>query len=178
MLELAGEVADGVIIMGVANREFIGSQMALVAKGAERAGRRPEDILTDVWATVSVNDDNHEAIQDVKSWASAKARWMAGWGDLPPAFERFRPEMDEAARSYDFASHLSVKADHAHVVSDELAATLAVAGDPHTCATRLADIATLEPTRLTVTLLSGGREQRLENLLANVLPLIRSPIAR
>lgn len=173
MLELAGEVADGVIVMGVADRDFIAAQLARVAVGAQRAGRRPEDIATDIWTTISVGDDPVVAVNDVKSWASAKARWMSGWKDLPASLEHFRPEMDAAARQYDFGDHLSVKADHAQTVSDALAATLAVAGDPQACAARLADIASLGPDRLTLTLLSGGRERRLETLLADVLPAVR-----
>jgi 5,10-methylenetetrahydromethanopterin reductase len=173
MLELAGEVADGVIVMGVANRDFIAAQLTHVAAGAQRAGRRPEDVAVDVWTTISVGDDPAAAIGDVKSWASAKARWMSGWKDMPASLEHFRGEMDAAARHYDFASHLSVSADHAQTVSDALAATLAVAGDPDLCADRLADIASLGPDRLTLTLLSGGRERRLETLLSDVLPRVR-----
>jgi 5,10-methylenetetrahydromethanopterin reductase len=173
MLELAGEVADGVIVMGVANRDFIETQLAHVAAGAQRAGREPGQVAVDVWTTISVGDDPAAAVNDVKSWASAKARWMSTWKDMPASLEHFRPEMEAAARSYDFGDHLSVRADHAQTVSDDLAATLAVAGDSQTCAARLADIAALGPDRLTLTLLSGGRERRLERLLSDVLPRVR-----
>jgi 5,10-methylenetetrahydromethanopterin reductase len=174
MLELAGEVADGVIVMGVADRDFIATQLAHVAAGARRAGRRPDEVAIDVWTTISVGDDPAAAVNDVKSWASAKARWMAGWPQLPASLEHFRPEMDAAARQYDFGDHLSVRAGHAQTVSDDLATTLAVAGDPDSCAARLAAIASLGPARLTLTLLSGGRERRLQTLLTDVLPRVRT----
>lgn len=170
MLELAGRVADGVIIMGAADRELISGQLAHVARGAAGAGRDPAEVATDVWVTVSVDDHRRSAVDDVRSWASAKARWMAGWKDLPSSLEAYRLEMEAAARAYDFRSHLSVKAHHAQEVSDDLATALAVAGDPEECARRLRDIAALEPHRLTVTLLSGGRERRLQTLMTAVIP--------
>ncbi|GEL23154.1 5,10-methylenetetrahydromethanopterin reductase [Pseudonocardia sulfidoxydans NBRC 16205] len=174
MLQLAGAEADGVIVMGVADRDLIAAQIAHVARGAEQAGRDPAEVAVDVWVTVSVGDDASSAVDDVRSWASAKARWMSTWADLPPSLEAHRPEMEAAARAYDFGTHLSVRADHAHAVGDELATALAVAGDPVTCARRLADIAQLRPAQLTVALLSGGREQRLETLMAEIAPAIRA----
>ena len=174
MLQLAGAEADGVIVMGVADRDLIAEQIAHIARGAEQAGRDPAEVAVDVWVTVSMAEDRAAAIDDVRSWASAKARWMAGWKELPPSLEVHRAEMDAAARAYDFGTHLSVRAQHAHTVGDELAATLAVAGEPAECAARLADIARLGPDRLTVALLSGGRERRLTQLMAEIAPAIRA----
>lgn len=100
---------------------------------------------------------------------------MAGWKQLPGSLERFRPQMKAAAESYDFSSHLSVGAGHASAVSDELASTtLAVAGDVDHCTSRLAELTELGMDRLTVTLLSRNREQRLGTLVNGVLPALRS----
>jgi hypothetical protein len=49
-------------------------------------------------------------------------------------------------------------------VSDEFAKVLAVAGTTEECRQRLAELATTGVDRLTVTLLSGGRERRLEQI--------------
>src|SRR5690606_3596890 len=108
---------------------------------AKAAGRPANEPLVDVWTVVSVDQDGKRALDDVRSWASAKARWMAGWKDLPESLERFRPEMQAAAAAYDFRSHLSVGADHAAVVGDELASRLAIAGDVDHCVARLVEIA-------------------------------------
>lgn len=174
MLELAGAEADGVIVMGAADRDLIAQQIGHVLTGVKSAGRAPSDVAIDVWATVSVDENAEKAVGDVKSWASAKARWMSQWRQLPPSLERFRPEMEASARAYDFGDHLSVKARHASEVSDELARALAIAGDVDQCAQRLSEIVELNPDRLTVTLLSGGREHRLETLMAGLLPAIRA----
>jgi 5,10-methylenetetrahydromethanopterin reductase len=161
MLRLAGEVADGVIIMGPSDPETVRMQMASVDEGALAAGRDPSEISRDLWVTFAVGD---EAVNDVKSWASAQARWLAKWADVPQSLERFRPEMEEAAASYDFATHLSLKADHADSVSDDFAKVLAVAGTEDECLERLADLVATGLDRVTLTLLSGGRERRLTEL--------------
>ncbi|MCU1497655.1 MAG: class flavin-dependent oxidoreductase [Acidimicrobiales bacterium] len=161
MLRLAGEVADGVIIMGPSDPETVRMQLASVDEGAVAAGRDPSDIHRDLWVTFAVGDD---AVDDVKSWASAQARWLAKWAVVPESLERFRPEMDAAAASYDFATHLARKADHASTVSDDFARVLAVAGTEGECLQRLSDLVDTGLDRVTLTLLSGGRERRLTEL--------------
>jgi 5,10-methylenetetrahydromethanopterin reductase len=165
MLELAGAVADGVIIMGPADPEVQRIQMEHVDRGAEEAGRSPAEVFRDVWVTMAV-DAGEPGVDAVRSWASAQARWLTKWQALPSGLRRFELEMQQAAQSYDFEQHLSVSAGHAAVVSDELAAALAVAGSVEKCASRIRDIVGVGADRVTVSLLSGGRERRLQDLHA------------
>jgi 5,10-methylenetetrahydromethanopterin reductase len=161
MLRLAGAVADGVIVMGPADPAVVADQMAEVDAGARSAGRDPGDVFRDLWVTVSVGPD---AVEDVKSWASAQARWLTRWKRVPPSLERFRDEMEAAAAGYDFGDHLSLRAGHAATISDEFARALAVAGGRDECERRLRSLAQAGPGRITLTLLSGGREARLAEL--------------
>lgn len=163
MLRLAGAVADGVIIMGPADVESVQMQLAHVDAGAIEAGRSPGDVQRDLWVTMSVGD-GPDPVRDVKSWCSAQARWMTTWRDMPSTLEPFRSEMDRAAREYDFSTHLSLSAEHADTVSDDFAKVLAVAGTTEECRQRLSSLAATGVDRLTVTLLSGGRERRLEQI--------------
>jgi hypothetical protein len=110
-------------------------------------------------------DGAERGVDAVRSWASAQARWLAKWENLPPGLERFEEEMARAADAYDFQEHLSLSAEHAGVISDDLAASLAVAGDVDECARRISDIADLGADRVTIALLSGGRDRRLLDLL-------------
>jgi len=162
MLRLAGEVADGVIIMGPSDPDTVRMQIAAVDEGARAAGREPSAVARDLWVTIAVGGDR--AVEDVKSWASAQARWLARWAEVPTSLERFRSEMDAAAAGYDFATHLARRADHAGTVSDEFARVLAVAGNERECLSRLTELVELGLDRLTLTLLSGGRERRLDDL--------------
>jgi 5,10-methylenetetrahydromethanopterin reductase len=162
MLELAGTIADGVIVMGPANPQVWADQMDHIDRGATSSGRDPSTIARDVWVTMAVGED---ALDSVRSWASAQARWMARWKTIPASLERFRPEMARSAEEYDFGQHLSLSAHHPETVSDGLAAALAVVGSPAECAVRLSALAKLKPDRITFALLSGGRERRLADTL-------------
>ena len=164
MLELAGAVADGVIIMGPADPEVIRLQMESIDGGARTAGRDPGEVERDLWVTMAVGEPS-DAVGAVRSWASTQARWLARWERLPESLEPFRPEMERAARVYDFDDHLSVSARHARVVGDELAMRLAVAGPLETCRDRLSALVSLGPSRVTLALLSGGRGRRLEEIV-------------
>ena len=162
MLELAGAIADGVIVMGPANPQVWAAQMDHIERGAAASGRDPSTIARDVWVTMAVGDD---AIDSVRSWASAQARWLARWKAVPESLEPFRQELARSAEEYDFGQHLSLSASHPETVSDELAAALAVVGSTVECAERLAALAKLKPDRITFALLSGGRERRLADTL-------------
>jgi 5,10-methylenetetrahydromethanopterin reductase len=164
MLKLAGEVADGVIIMGPSDPDTVRMQLAHVDEGARAAGRDPQDVVRDLWVTISIGNDD-SCVADVKSWASAQARWLTSWKHVPDSLERFRGEMESAARDYDFSAHLSLRADHADVISDDFARVLAVSGTPEQCAGRLVELARTGVERITLSLLSGGREQRLESIV-------------
>jgi 5,10-methylenetetrahydromethanopterin reductase len=165
MLHLAGAIADGVIIMGPADPEVQRAQFEDVDRGATEAGRSPEDVFRDVWITMAV-DGEERGVDAVRSWASAQARWLNKWQNLPTGLRQFQDEMRAAADTYDFERHLSVSAGHAGVVSDELATALAVAGSVAECAQRIEQIIEVGADRVTVSLLSGGRERRLRDLLS------------
>jgi 5,10-methylenetetrahydromethanopterin reductase len=170
MLALAGSYADGVIVMGAANDELIANQLDFVAQGMSSVGRKAGDVAIDLWVTIAVDDGDGRAVDAVRSWASAKARWMARWKDLPESLVPFRSELERSAAEYDFSSHLSLRAKHANTVSDDLARVLAVAGDVDHCIDRLNTLIRLRPTRLTLSLLSGGREKRLNTLMNEIIP--------
>ncbi len=162
MLELAGAIADGVIVMGPANAQVWATQMDHIDRGAISSGRNPSTVTRDVWVTMAVGVG---ALDSVRSWAAAQARWMARWKTIPESLRQFEPEMTHSAERYDFGKHLSLSADHPESVSDALAAEMAVVGSPAECADRLSALTALEPDRITFALLSGGRERRLEDTL-------------
>ncbi|MDE1674868.1 LLM class flavin-dependent oxidoreductase [Nocardia gipuzkoensis] len=164
MLRMAGRCADGVIIMGPADPQMVAVQMAHIDEGALEAGRDPREIFRDLWVTMAVGD-GLDAAKAIKSWASAQARWLTRWKALPSSLERYRAEMTLAADTYDFGQHLAVSADHASEISDEFALTLGVAGTVAECRQRLSDLASQGANRISVSLLSGGRRERLESLI-------------
>jgi alkanesulfonate monooxygenase SsuD/methylene tetrahydromethanopterin reductase-like flavin-dependent oxidoreductase (luciferase family) len=174
MLHLAGAIADGVIIMGPSDPDTVRMQMNQVDEGARQAGRNPAEVVRDLWVTMAVGGAS--AVNDVKSWASAQARWLARWKHVPASLEVYRKEMTHAAETYDFGTHLSRSADHAAGISDEFAKVLAVVGDVEECQRRLQSLMMRGIRRITVTLLSGGRERRLDEIAA-VWGGLKSPLA-
>jgi 5,10-methylenetetrahydromethanopterin reductase len=175
MLRVAGGYADGVIIMGPSDVETVRMQLAHVEAGARAAGRDPAEVRKDLWVTIAVGPGDGP-VNDVKSWASAQARWLNSWRELPETLEPFRAEMRKAADEYDFSTHLSLSAAHAATISNEFAKVLAIAGPVDECQRRLSELAATGVDRITLTLLSGGRERRLDSI-AEVWSGIRSSIA-
>ena len=162
MLAMAGAVADGVIVMGPSHPETYRTQIDHVRRGAAASGRDPDSVAIDLWVTMAVGEG---AIDAVRSWASAQARWLDRWESIPAAFLPFRDEIRRSATAYNFSDHLSVAAEHAGVVSDEFAIQLAVAGDTEQCRDRMRSIAAIGVDRITVSLMSGGRQRRLDDLV-------------
>ena len=113
-----------------------------------------------------------QALNDVRAWATSQAATFAVWKKVPPAWERFRKEFTTAEQAYHYEEHLSLRAEHKHIVSDEFVNSVTVAGKFENCITRLKEVARLDIDRITFALLSGGRIRRLEELGQKVIPAL------
>jgi len=176
MLQLAGEVADGVIMMGFASPDLVEYQLGFLRQGMRNAGRSEGDVFVDYWATISIREDETAALEDVKSWSAGQARWLNTWKEVPPALDRYRDEAARAAREYDFSEHLSVRGAHTNLVSDDFARLAAIAGGLEQCLARVSELASLGLNRITLTLLSGERQERLE-AIAELIKAVNSRTA-
>lgn len=170
MLRLAGRLADGVILMGGANVEFTRWQLDHVEQGAEEAGRRREDIVLDLWFALSMSEDRQKALDEVRPWVVSQADTFSRYKVLPDFLKPFREEIAAAGQAYERLHHLSRHARHKGVVSDELVRTLAVVGDAGECVKRLTELAALGIDRMTLALLSGGRQERLRFIAERLMP--------
>ncbi|MBF0276812.1 MAG: LLM class flavin-dependent oxidoreductase [SAR324 cluster bacterium] len=170
MLRLCGEVCDGAILMGAADPEFCRWQLDYIYEGLEKAGRKRSEITIDLTVTISIDQDVEQALSDVRAWATSQAATFAVWKRMPPAWERFREEFTRAEQAYHFEDHLSLRAEHKHLVSDEFVQSVAVAGNMETSLARLREVAALDIDRITFALLSGGRQRRLEEFANKVIP--------
>lgn len=140
MCRLAGRLADGVIIMGPAQPELVSEQIAWVCEGIDAAGRDRSEVELSLVTPTSVGDDASSGLDDVRSWASAQARLLADVERLPGALEEHRNELNLARETYDYAEHLSTRAEHRETISDELVAKLAIAGPLDGCRARLREL--------------------------------------
>jgi len=176
MLSLAGELADGVILMGAAQPELTKWQLQHVAAGAAASGRTLDDVFIDLWFATSISDDRKKALDDVRPWAASQARWFAKWLELPPSLHPFSEDFRHAAEGYDFARHLS-RAGAPEPVSDAFADWIAVSGSAEDCAAKIRPLLELKVDRLTFALLPGGREARLRQYGDDLIPRLRSRTA-
>ncbi|WP_173165791.1 LLM class flavin-dependent oxidoreductase [Phytohabitans suffuscus] len=177
MLRLAGEVCDGLILLGAADPDFCRWQLDYVYQGLERAGRDRGDLTIDLFVTMSVDLDEAKARADVAAWATAQAATFESWKTMPPSWERFRPQFAAARGGYELVEHLSLHAGHKAVVTDEFISAIAVPGPVELCAERLRALATLDVDRLTFPILSGGRERRMREIAETIIPLVGEPAA-
>jgi 5,10-methylenetetrahydromethanopterin reductase len=169
MLRLAGEQADGVILLGAADVALTNWQLERIHQGARDAGRAPKDIFVDLWLGISMAEDRRQALDDVKAFATSQARWFSRWKELPPPLAPFEDEFARAFAAYRFADHLSRRAEHAHVVSDRFADFVALAGPAEACRDRIEALLALKVDRITFTLLSGNRLERVRQLGAGLV---------
>ena len=174
MLRLAGETCDGAVLMGAADPEFCSWQLDHIHRGLEAAGRDRGDLTVDLFVTMSVDDNEKKALDDVRAWATSQAATFHPWKRMPPAWERFRGEFERAAGAYGLVDHLSLRAGHKHVVSDDFVKSVALVGDLDTCVDRLRQLWQLDIDRITFALLSGGRERRLAQLADNVIGAVEA----
>ena len=174
MLRLAGETCDGAVLMGAADPDFCAWQLSYVREGLERAGRQRDELTIDLWVTMSVDEDEAKALDDVAAWATSQAATFQPWKRMPDAWERHRADFARAAEAYRLVDHLSLRADHRRIVSDDFVRSVALAGSVGTCVERVRELWELDIDRITFALLSGGRQRRLDELAGTVLPAVEA----
>lgn len=81
MLELAGEIADGVVLTGFSPPAYVRWAREQILAGAERAGRDPSDVEIIVMVATRITDDDRAAIEELKPWLGL-AYGMSGRGEL------------------------------------------------------------------------------------------------
>ena len=126
VLQIAGELADGVILNVGVMPELIDEAMRQVDRGARRAGRDVKDLDVAVIAGACIDPDRGRALEATRSWAATTARrigkWMTAGGDA------VRTLGATVLTAYNWDEHIRVGAAHARSVSDAIARNLALAG--------------------------------------------------
>jgi len=107
-LELAGEIADGVLVGGGVSAAYVARAREAIARGAAKSGRAIGDL--DIWhmADISIADTQRQAIRNAADILSAIASMsfrmsMEGMG-VP---EELRPAVDAFNRKYQYDQHIS-----------------------------------------------------------------------
>jgi 5,10-methylenetetrahydromethanopterin reductase len=118
MLELAGRIADGVILMNGIDPELIRKAVGIVRASEQRSNRQEGCAKIAVWAAC------HPSPHAVKfNVARAILRNIPGETD-----DRTRQVAETVRRAYDFRQHGSAEADFARLIPDDIVTRFAFSG--------------------------------------------------
>jgi len=174
VLELAGKIADGVILQ-FADPDLISWCLGFVRRGAEAAGRDPQSMQVMSAAPVWVSDNLEEARRHVRWFPALVSNHVVDLvsrykpEELPPAltsYIRHRPK-------YDYLHHCEVESDNASFVSDEVTDRFCVVGPAQAHIEKLRTLAKVGVTQFNLYLMSGEEEATLETYQREVLPVFR-----
>ena len=135
-LEMAGEIADGVLLSAMTSPQYVRFALEHVRRGAERAGRNVEDIEIGALLFISVSENAREAREAVKPFLATLVSLLAGQPDSP-LFTTCGMPPDEIRR---FGETFAKGELPVALVTDWMIDTFAIAGSPDHCREALAKV--------------------------------------
>jgi len=146
-LEMAGEIADGVIINPGLQPELLRDAVARIHAGVQRAGRDPAALDVSLFVRINVCDDLAAGLDEIKMELASNAhhvfRFTFEGKHVPP--ELVEP-IRRVQRAYQPAAHERVGGANAAALDDPvllryLAERFAIVGPPEVCVEKLRAIA-------------------------------------
>lgn len=178
ILEVGGEVADGVIIGTFASEAGIRYAQERIRRGAARAGRDVGQIDTTSWIYVSISDDRAAARELVKRGIA-----VAIWGSKP-ILDEIGIQLPPALRAFMERSNYSLSPEvieeARRLVPDDLVDHMAVAGTAEEVAERIVSILSLGVRHVAVWPFPPHQhdvEVVIEPFAKEVIPRVRAALA-
>jgi len=178
MLELAGELADGVIVGNVASPDGWSYAYERVAAGAARARRDVGDIALTAWVYCSIAEDPAAALDAVRpmvatSLATSRSALATLGLEPPPDYVR---RMDERGWSLE----REAVAYAGETVPDETLRWFGLAGSPAECAASLRELLARFPQISQVAIVpaaprGGSTRDVVRSFIEDVAPLATRP---
>jgi 5,10-methylenetetrahydromethanopterin reductase len=131
MLELAGRVADGVILNSISTLEYVKFALERISEGARSVGRDPSEVQIGHSIIYSVSDDIQKAIDAAKE----DILFYLSYPELDPVIEK-SPFKADAVKTRELYSK-GRKKEAIALVSDEMLDDFAVYGTPGDCKVKL-----------------------------------------
>jgi 5,10-methylenetetrahydromethanopterin reductase len=125
MLNLAGRLADGVVLMNGVAPDLLKAAIDKVHEGARQVNRDPAEIKVVVWAAAHANDENPQQSLDAVKYNIARAIIRGMPGDID---ELTRVTAEKVKAAYNYAQHGSAEADFASLIPNELVPRYTFAG--------------------------------------------------
>jgi probable F420-dependent oxidoreductase len=177
VLELAGRIADGVILQ-FADPDLIEWCLSFVKKGAEAAGRDFRKIEIMAAAPVWISKDLKVGRDHVRWFPALVSNHVV---DL---VSRYKPEELPSAltsyirtkEQYDYLHHCEVDSSNAAFVSDEVTDRFCLLGPAEAHIEKLRALARAGVTQFNIYLMCGDEEDTLEKYKTEVLPELRARV--
>jgi 5,10-methylenetetrahydromethanopterin reductase len=179
-LELAGEIADGVVMHTGTTPEIISESIALVHRGAERSGRDPDSV--DIWAMLKGNvaDTREAAIDEIRMGLAGSAHHAFRFG-LEGKYvpDHLRAPVLELVRRYDTGHHEVWDGANAGLsdelgITDYLADRFGLVGTPDECVARLESLRDAGLRQVIIPALGPNPLAVLRRFGTEVFPRLRS----
>ena len=141
-LELAGEIADGVLLATYTSYDHLKFAIECVRAGAQKAGRRFEDVKLISWVYTSIsNDDGRQAIDNVR-WFVTQALINTSPEAYPVICKGFHPELPgylKKCRELGGKGREVAYKDRTYL-TDEVIKRFSVAGTAEDCIAKIKEI--------------------------------------
>ncbi len=131
ILRVAGQVADGAIILVGVAPEYVQAAIEAIREGAREVGRdlEAEGFQFVLWTPVSIDKDGQKARDAVKAHVARVLK-------RPLPFTLTDPDREVQRRiyaEYEYYEHMVVGTHHGDIVPDELVSRFAIAGTVEEC---------------------------------------------
>jgi probable F420-dependent oxidoreductase len=174
VLEMAGRVADGIILQ-FADVDLIDWCMGFVRAGAKAAGRDIRSIEVMAAAPVWVSDDLKTARDHVRWFPALVSNHVVDLvskykpEDLPPALTSYVRDRG----GYDYLHHCEVGSSNAEFVTDDIVDRFCLVGPADAHREKLRKLADVGVTQFNLYLMCGEEEATLETYKKEILPAFR-----
>jgi probable F420-dependent oxidoreductase len=175
VLELAGRIADGVILQ-FADPDLIEWCVSFVKKGADSAGRDSKKIEIMAAAPVWLSDNIEVGREHVRWFPALVSNHVVDLvsrykpEELPPALTSYIQDRG----SYDYLHHCEVDSSNRNFVSDEVTDRFCLLGNASAHIEKLRRLHRAGVTQFNIYLMCGDEEDTLEKYKKEVLPSFRA----
>jgi 5,10-methylenetetrahydromethanopterin reductase len=179
MQELAGEVGDGLLTPSITTPAFVRYARENMARGAERAGRDPEELDLGCTVVASIDEERDRGRQGAREIAGMylanKVQNIQASADT--LLEKAELTMDEI-RPIAEAMERGGRLEAARAVTDEiLDKSKPIAGTPEDCIAAIEEYRDAGCTHIMLELWGENRGEQIRRFGDQVLPDVRSALA-
>ncbi|ESP87026.1 TIGR03842 family LLM class F420-dependent oxidoreductase [Candidatus Halobonum tyrrellensis] len=178
MLEIAGKVADGVVLQ-ISDPYLVGWFVDQVRAGAEKHGRDPDEVTVMSCAPVWLGDDVDEARRNLRWFPAMVGNHVADLVDKHHEGDHLPDELTDyiegregegADEGYDYTEHAEADADHLEWVPPSIIDRFGVVGTADDHVEKLRALEAEGVDQFNVYLMSGDEARHVERYGRDVIP--------